>query len=272
MGTTQRAGLPTPGRRSGAAARRAAVATCLCAGVAVALHRVALLELARWEPRPEDVVTLLAVGVAAVAATVLAVGCLALTVATTARAFGRAARRTEAVAVRLTPSVLRRAVAAGVGVGLGVLPVTTAAHADPQDLLWTVTSSSADAAEHAGSEEPAQERTDARHVPAEPDPALRVAPEGPTPARADVVPVAAARPATAPPVPTGAPEATAGQVVVRSGDSLWSVAAAHLGEDATPGRIAEAWPRWFEQNRAVIGDDPHLIHPGQTLDVPQETP
>ncbi len=51
-------------------------------------------------------------------------------------------------------------------------------------------------------------------------------------------------------------------VVVHSGDSLWSLAAAQLGPTATPARVARAWPTWWSANRAVIGDDPDLIHPG----------
>jgi hypothetical protein len=57
-------------------------------------------------------------------------------------------------------------------------------------------------------------------------------------------------------------------VTVRAGDSLWSIAAAHLGRDATAARIAAAWPRWYAENRRVVGDDPTLILPGQRLHPP----
>jgi hypothetical protein len=57
-------------------------------------------------------------------------------------------------------------------------------------------------------------------------------------------------------------------VTVVSGDSLWSIAAAHLGRDATPAEIAAAWPRWYAANRRVVGDDPTLIRPGQRLRPP----
>lgn len=82
-----------------------------------------------------------------------------------------------------------------------------------------------------------------------------------------------------------APEATAPDrpdaVVVQPGDSLWSIAEAALGSGASEQLIAETWPRWHAANRALIGADPHLIHPGQELTVPgddlsgaplQETP
>ncbi len=54
-------------------------------------------------------------------------------------------------------------------------------------------------------------------------------------------------------------------VVVHRGDTLWAIAARHLGPDATAEEIAATWPRWHEANRSVIGDDPHLILPGQQL-------
>ncbi|PZS37068.1 MAG: hypothetical protein DLM58_00210 [Pseudonocardiales bacterium] len=60
-------------------------------------------------------------------------------------------------------------------------------------------------------------------------------------------------------------------VVVRPGDSLWAIAAAHLGPGVAPGRTAAAWPRWYSANRAVIGADPDLIRPGQQLRPPAAT-
>jgi nucleoid-associated protein YgaU len=57
-------------------------------------------------------------------------------------------------------------------------------------------------------------------------------------------------------------------VTVRRGDTLWSIAAGHLGSGATDAEVAAEWPRWFEANRAVIGDDPDIILPGQQLLAP----
>lgn len=54
-------------------------------------------------------------------------------------------------------------------------------------------------------------------------------------------------------------------VVVRRGDTLWGIAARHLGPHATDQDVAEAWPRWHAANRDVIGADPDLIRPGQLL-------
>jgi nucleoid-associated protein YgaU len=58
------------------------------------------------------------------------------------------------------------------------------------------------------------------------------------------------------------------QVTVRPGDSLWSIAAGELGPGARAGDIAVAWPRWWAANRALVGADPNLIHPGQRLRAP----
>lgn len=58
------------------------------------------------------------------------------------------------------------------------------------------------------------------------------------------------------------------EVVVRGGDTLWAIAARHLGPDAADDRIAEEWPRWFAANRHVVGADPDLIRPGQRLRPP----
>jgi hypothetical protein len=59
-------------------------------------------------------------------------------------------------------------------------------------------------------------------------------------------------------------------VVVRRGDTLWSIAARHLGPGATDAEIAEQWPRWWQANRGQIGDDPDLLLPGQVLVAPAE--
>jgi nucleoid-associated protein YgaU len=60
-------------------------------------------------------------------------------------------------------------------------------------------------------------------------------------------------------------------VVVR-GESLWRIARATLlertGREPTSGDIARFWPHIYEANRAVIGDDPNLILPGQQFTIP----
>ena len=59
-----------------------------------------------------------------------------------------------------------------------------------------------------------------------------------------------------------------GGVVVHRGDTLWFIAARHLGPAATAAEIDAEWHRWFAANRDVIGDDPNLISPGQRLSPP----
>ncbi len=56
---------------------------------------------------------------------------------------------------------------------------------------------------------------------------------------------------------------------VVAGDSLWAIAARHLGDD-DPVRVDRYWRAIYAANRAVVGDDPDLIHPGQLLVLPAE--
>jgi LysM repeat protein len=62
--------------------------------------------------------------------------------------------------------------------------------------------------------------------------------------------------------------ATHDLVTVRRGDTLWSIARRHLGPEATDSQVAHEWPRWHAANRALIGDDPSRILPGQQLQPP----
>lgn len=57
-------------------------------------------------------------------------------------------------------------------------------------------------------------------------------------------------------------------VVVRPGDTLWHLAAADLSPTVGPAAVTRRWHRLHTLNRAVIGDDPDLIHPGQRLQLP----
>ncbi|MBB2890757.1 LysM peptidoglycan-binding domain-containing protein [Flexivirga oryzae] len=71
------------------------------------------------------------------------------------------------------------------------------------------------------------------------------------------------------PLVTGKPVADdSGEVVVHRGDTLWSIAAAHLGPHADAQAIAAEWPRWYAANRHVIGDDPDLLCIGTRLRSP----
>ncbi|GAA2745442.1 hypothetical protein GCM10009868_26900 [Terrabacter aerolatus] len=69
--------------------------------------------------------------------------------------------------------------------------------------------------------------------------------------------------------PAPRPTAAAHELVtVHRGDSLWSVAARHLGPGASDSEVAREWPRWYAANRDVVGDDPDLLVPGQQLRPP----
>lgn len=57
-------------------------------------------------------------------------------------------------------------------------------------------------------------------------------------------------------------------VVVRDGESLWSIAADRLPADAGNAEVAAAWQAIYALNRDVIGPDPDRIEPGQRLTLP----
>ncbi len=74
-----------------------------------------------------------------------------------------------------------------------------------------------------------------------------------------------------PPDPSGH-----GPHVVAPGDYLWAIADARLRRAGDPsptdGAVATAVAAWWQTNRAVIGPDPDLIHPGQVLQAPAVPP
>ena len=57
-------------------------------------------------------------------------------------------------------------------------------------------------------------------------------------------------------------------VVVRPGDTLWSISEQQLGPRATPQRIARKAERIYVLNQDQIGSDPNLIFAGQELSLP----
>ena len=169
-------------------------------------------------------------------------------------AFGHAGRW---VSDRATPAVVRQLIEAFLGTALVVTVANHGAHAAP-----TPTSPQAAAAGPA---------VDVRAY-AQPD---RVGPsQVPLANGADLVGSAADPGPMLPPPdrpdgrpPTDRPHRRSA-VVVRPGDSLWAIAARALPGDQRAAEIAAEWPRWYAANRAVIGNDPDLIHPGQRLRAP----
>jgi nucleoid-associated protein YgaU len=174
----------------------------------------------------------------------LAVGLLAVAAAQLPGAAGRLA---WAASRALLPRAVYR-LAAG-ATGLGVLLAPVAAGAQP-----------------GAAPTPAPSPTAAATLPAPSWPASN-APASNAPA--SNAPASNA-PASGDAPQTDGTQPDAAHVTVQAGDSLWRIAATHLGADATSAQIAEAWPRWYAANRAVIGADPALIRPGQVLSAPTE--
>ncbi len=197
--------------------------------------------------------------------TLLALGCLAV------RLVGSSWRLGERLVHRCAPAIVRRAlvVVVSASVGLGVAsgasagtpaptPSPTSVSADvsmsADDLGWAITTpAAADVSPITDTPPPAPST--------EPAPVVEPTPHPPA--------ASAAAPATAPAAPaTTTPSPDPRRVVVVAGDTLWAIAARHLGPDATDAEIAASWPRWFHANSAVIGADPGLIRPGQVLTAP----
>lgn len=148
---------------------------------------------------------------------------------------GRLGQVGRAVADRVTPAVVRRAVITAAGTSILLSPVAAAAAAP-------------------------------RTPPPPSSPASVLPPLG-WPLDPDVA--AGASHGAAPP---GAQPPTADRVTVRPGDSLWSIAADRLGGKPSAARIQAEWPRWYAANRRVIGADPNLLRPGTSLYAPTPAP
>ena len=222
--------------------------------------------------RPDEGLAAIAACAALAAVAWLALGVLLELLSQVPGAVGRAASR---VAGALTPRLLRRAAGAILGVGLaaGVLPgasvasPVTAVHAAPAPLPdpgfaplpdpgWAPPAGAPRAPDHRATDSapPAVAPTVPGQGWVPSPPAIRAHPD-----------VRVLSPAPRPDTAHDAPA----EVVVRRGDSLWSIAARHLGPAVSDGEIARAWPAWFEANRGVIGDDPDLLRPGQVLRPPE---
>ncbi len=157
---------------------------------------------------------------------------------------GRLGTVSGAVAVRLSPGIVRRAVRAVLGAALaGSLPVLAqpglAAGASPT----TPAGSGSHVATWPDLDRPVERP--GHGIP------LRTSGTGKR---------ARHRGAAASPLPE--------IVMVRRGDSLWAISRRGLDPGAADAEIATAWPRWYAANRRVIGDDPNLLRPGQRLRAP----
>lgn len=224
------------------------------------------------EPDPGVLVGLVAVALGGAAVLSWALAAVLAVAAVLARR-----QRRDGVAVlceRCSPVLLRRAAAAILGLHLIGLPAASADDtvspfwgADDRAPAHPAPTADGSPAATAGSAGAAA--TGSARVPA---PAPRPESPGSAPTGQDGaslrVPRAADAVPAAPPVPSPAERTVDGSVTVLRGDTLWSLAAAHLGPGATDAQIAACWPTWYELNRHVLRDGPHLILPGQRLLVP----
>lgn len=235
-----------------------ALAGASAAACAVALGLAARAGLGAGGPLRVDDVVLVAVAVlGALVCAWLALACGLGAACVAGRVLGARWRAGEDALRRCAPAVVRRVVAGVAGAGIGVGLVATGAGATAPPLVSSGPSVGTVATAHVWS--PGTGAADLRGA------------DGPALGWSVAVTDGESR--------TDAPghlRATAhadarGEVHrVRAGESLWTIAATHLGDDATPERIAEAWPAWWEANRETIGSDPDVIRPGQVLQVPAE--
>ncbi len=192
--------------------------------------------------RSDELVVGVVASVALALTSWLAVGVLVLALASVPGAVGRAA---SCLAEAVTPVAVRRAVGMvlGVTVAAGVTPgACVAAAPSPASVVGL-------------------DRPHPGFVPL-PDPGWVPEPPAVRP-QPDLRVLAPRRDEVAPD--------DAVEVVVRRGDTLWSIAARHLGPHPSEAEVAHAWPAWFDTNRAVVGDDPDLLLPGQVLRAPEVT-
>ncbi|MDQ4503261.1 hypothetical protein [Sinomonas sp. ASV322] len=222
---------------------------------------------------------------------------VAMTFAVAAALFTAAGHHRQAGwASAVSPAFMRRLALTVLGM---TLMTGTAAHAAPDspDPAWSPTAVSASTvgSEQAGPLEPMQEtassvgpaQTAASQAP-QPD-AAQAGPTSPTSTPSPLAPDAPSSdapssPTTHPTEPAWTPTASppsggpllrtetrpvatinTAAVEVRPGDSLWTIVARQLGPGASELDVADAWPRWFDANREVIGGNPDVIRPGQLL-------
>lgn len=198
---------------------------------------------------------------------------------------GRAAEITG----KFSPAFMRRLALAAVGLQLLGAPLAHAA-TDPADPRWSSTSTPAATAVWTPTEQPAEglhpgppptagraptastaSGVEGRAAHISVLPVVSTSGEGLDPRWKPNAPHLAPGPLAAQPVRSARqqPVDDGGHVTVVAGDSLWSIAARQLGgSHASDLDIALEWPRWYEANRAVLGDNPNVLLPGQVLRPP----
>lgn len=181
---------------------------------------------------------------------------MSLVIAITAALLERSGKaRAASAAGKFAPGFMRRLALAAVGLQLLTAPLATAS---------TVPSISTVPSPGAASPTPS---ASGAWTPA-PAPAPPGAPAVAHPQWRPLPPVIEPGPLAGGPRRIPQPAGRGVEVTVRTGDSLWGLSAARLGPYASDVDIALDWPRLYQANRDVIGDNPNLLRPGQVLRVP----
>ncbi|PYH00012.1 hypothetical protein CVV67_12610 [Arthrobacter stackebrandtii] len=189
----------------------------------------------------------------------------------------RLARASSAFA----PAFMRRLVAAVLGLNLLAAPMAVAAESPAVDPLWHPGTVAAAPVEAGGGASGGGAGAAAAPGVLPPDSSEAVSPRW-VPTTAETAPgmlispghrgtqsVGEAAGPTQAPASDGAQQPSGSfEVVVKGGDSLWSIVAEALGPYASDVDVALAWPGWYRANRDTIGADPNIIHPGQILQAP----
>lgn len=227
---------------------------------------------------PADALVALAAGACVLLLLWLAGSILMVATVTALQTRGRRCCTAHRMLSVLAPVTVQRLVAAliGAGVATGLATPAWASDVVPQASAPHATAS-------AGPERDPQGQMTGETAPSQTTPSQTTLDPGWVPLPPAGFGPAARAPCTATTTPGAAESATlvttspcAGsqpldEVVVRRGDTLWDLAARHLGGDATDAEIATEWPRWYAANRALVGSDPDHILPGQRLSPPAPT-
>ncbi|WP_157557714.1 LysM peptidoglycan-binding domain-containing protein [Intrasporangium oryzae] len=277
--------------RPGGAVLRALVSCGLCLVVARVFAQVAVTGWPSGAARADDIVLALLAWVGMACALWLAVGTALVALG---RVPGFVGSASAAVAARITPRLVKQALGMALGASVGTLALPAGAVAGPLPVAAPSATSPTlpDPGYHPTTEESAVPvgtvgfpGAGARLAPATTTTPPPVPPtrDPTTTASPDALPGPGWRPTR--PAPVLDPEratllapaprlqtATVEQITVRRGDTLWAIAARHLGPEATDAQVAREWPRWYAANAGVVGDDPDSIEPGTQLVAPEVLP
>lgn len=222
------------------------------------LERWRLSTSRRQAPDIDDLLGVLAVAAGLI---IVAWWVLAFLLAGASAVLGRCGRtRAAAWTGRFCPAFMRRVAIAAVSVQLLSAPMASAA-VPPGGPAWTPTQQVATQAHSNPGTAPPQESV----AGGQGTPAPTASPEWrPTAPIADPGLLAAQPLRTA----QNATQAQAPEVTVLAGDTLWDIASRELGPTASDVDVALRWPRWYEANKAQIGENPDVLLPGQILRSP----